>query len=545
MSTATAEQTESHKAAKTDFDVVIVGAGFAGMYQIHKLRQQGMTVHCYETGSDVGGTWFWNRYPGARVDIESMHYSMGFDDELQQEWDWKERYSPQPELLKYAQHISERFDLRKDISFETKVTAMDWDEDSRAWTVTTDKGDSVTCRFVILATGTLSVPQRPKFEGLEDYQGQLYYTSSYPDPAPDLTGKNVAVIGTGSSGLQTITAIAPVVGSLTVYQRTPSFSVPAHNYELTDEDRQKFKANYDEIRAADRAAGTGFDAGQFPTTLAADLSPDELRAEQERRWELGGLSYGFVYGDILLDSTVNDSFSEFIREKIREKVKDPELAEKLCPTTYPVASKRMCVDTGYYEVYNQDNVTLIDIHEKPIERFTGNGIVAGGEERDYDVVILATGFDAMTGAINSIDITAGGQKLKDKWAHGPHTYLGLMTQGYPNLFTITGPQSPSVLTNMITSIEYHVEWIARLFQDMADRGFTKIDVRPEAEDNWTKANNDLGAATLMPQANSWYMGANIPGKERVFLPFVGGNDTYIAICEGIAVAGNYHGFRMT
>ena len=545
MSTMTNEETDTQKAGEVDYDVLIIGAGFSGMYQLHKLRGQGMSAHVYEAGDDVGGTWFWNRYPGARVDIESHHYSFGFDDDLQQEWDWKERYAPQPELLNYAQHVAERFDLRKDITFGTRVESLDWDESTRTWTARTDKGETVTARHVVLATGCLSVPQRPQFEGLSDYQGGLYYTSSYPDPAPDLSGKNVAVIGTGSSGLQTITAIAPEVGTLTVYQRTPSFAVPAHNHDLTDEDRQKVKANYSEIRTKDFSSKIGFDDGQQPTVHAADLSPDEVRAEQDNRWNFGGLSYGFAFGDILLDAQVNETFQEYIRERIREKVKDPELAEKLSPRTYPVASKRMCVDTGYYEVYNQDNVTLIDIHEKPIEKFTAKGIVAGGEEREYDVVILATGFDAMTGSITNIDITSGGQTIAEKWAHGPQSYLGIMSSGYPNLYIITGPQSPSVLTNMITSIEYHVDWISRLLADMREHGHTKIDARPESEQWWVKANNDIAAGTLMPQANSWYMGANIPGKERVFMPFVGGHDTYVAICEGIATAGNYHGFKLS
>ncbi|WP_153505305.1 flavin-containing monooxygenase [Cumulibacter manganitolerans] len=530
--------------AKVDYDVVIVGAGFSGMYQLHKLRQQGMTAHVFETGDDVGGTWFWNRYPGARVDIESHHYSFGFDEQLQQEWDWQERYAPQPELLAYARHVSERYDLRKDISFSTKVEALDWDDASGTWTVRTDNGDPVTCRFVILATGCLSVPQRPKFEGLDDFKGELYYTSSYPKEGVDLSGKKVAVIGTGSSGLQTITAIAPEVGELTVYQRTPSFAVPARNYELSDEDRQKYKANYSEIRTKNFASKVGFDDGQKAGVLASELPPDEVRAMQDDRWEFGGLSYGFAFGDILLDAAVNEQFAEYVRERIRERVKDPELAEKLSPRTYPIASKRMCVDTGYFEVYNQDNVTLIDIHEKPIEKFTEGGIIAGGEEREYDVVILATGFDAMTGAVNKIDITARGKKLREHWAHGPQTYLGLMVSGFPNLLMITGPQSPSVLTNMMTSIEYDVDWISRLLTDMRDRGKTRIEARPESEQWWVKANNDIAALTLMPQAHSWYMGANIPGKEQVFMPWVGGSDVYMAICEGIALAGNYHGFKM-
>ncbi|MFV0532749.1 MAG: flavin-containing monooxygenase [Cumulibacter sp.] len=542
MSTATAPEKTTGKAGKVDYDVVIVGAGFAGMYQLHKLRQQGMSAHVYETGSDVGGTWFWNRYPGARVDIESHHYSLGFDEELQQEWDWSERYAPQPELLKYAKHVSERFDLRKDITFNTKITAADWNEAEHSWTVTTSAGETVSARFVILATGCLSKPQRPKFEGLENYQGELYYTSSFPEDV-SFTGKKVAVIGTGSSGLQTITAIAGEVGSLSVYQRTPSFAVPAHNHELADEDREKVKANYAEIRARDFAAKTGFDDGQSATVLAAELTPEEVRAEQEARWELGGLSYGFAYGDILVDAEVNESFSEFIREKIRGIVKDPATAEKLSPRTYPVASKRMCVDTGYYQVYNQDNVELIDINEEPIEGFTATGIRSGGKEREFDLVILATGFDAMTGAILDIDITADGQAIKDKWAHGPQTYLGLMTSGFPNMLMITGPQSPSVLTNMITSIEYDVDWLSRLIADMRAAGHTKVDARAESETWWVTANNDVAAGTLMPQANSWYMGANIPGKDRVFLPWVGGHDMYVQICESIATVGNYHGFK--
>ncbi|GAB3305081.1 NAD(P)-binding domain-containing protein [Epidermidibacterium keratini] len=541
--TQTSPAQQESTRAQTDYDAVIIGAGFSGMYQLHKLRGQGISAHVYEAGDDVGGTWYWNRYPGARCDIESVHYSFSFDEDLQQEWNWSERYAAQPELLTYAQHIAERYDLRRDITFGTRVEGMDWDEDDAVWTVRLSDGSEVRSRFVIAATGTLSKPQRPAFDGLEDFEGELYYTSSFPHEGVDLSGKRVAVVGTGSSGLQTITAIAPEVGTLTVFQRTPSFAVPAHNGPLPPELLGDVKARYDEIRAADRASRTGVDFEPRPELLE-EVPPDDVRAEFDKRWDNGGLGFSSGFADVLINPVANDVAAEYVREKIRETVTDPEIAEKLSPRTYPIASKRMCIDTGYYETFNRDNVSLVDVHENPIERFTKKGIVAGGTEHEFDVVILATGFDAMTGALTSMNITAGDRSLSEEWVHGPHTYLGLMAEGFPNLFMITGPGSPSVLTNMITSIEYHVDWVSRALTDLRERDAQRIEPWPEAQDHWTHVVNDLGALTLMPQANSWYMGANIPGKERIFMPFVGGHAAYVQVAEGVVVAG-YHGFEIS
>ncbi|GAA4283773.1 NAD(P)/FAD-dependent oxidoreductase [Brevibacterium daeguense] len=530
-----------------DYDAVIVGAGFSGMYQLHRLRQLGMRVRVIEAGDDVGGTWYWNRYPGARVDIESRHYSYSFDDELQQEWDWSERYAAQPELLDYARHVADRFDLHRDITFGTRVSALDWQDRQHAWTVTTDSGERLSSRFVILATGCLSVPQEPTFDGLDEFRGEVLYTSRWPHEGVDLSGKRVAVIGTGSSGLQTITAIAPEVASLTVLQRTPNFAIPAHNHPLTDDDRAWIKENYPQLRGQDFESALDFYVDDSQV-LFAEHDEAEIDAVLEERWRRGGLGYTRAFADSLLSAEANARLADFARAKIRERVADEKLAQKLMPFDYPVGAKRMCVDTGYFEVYNRDNVRLIDIGEQPIEGFTASGIVVrapegrgGREEIDVDVVVMATGFDAMTGAVDAIDITSDAGSLRDKWQDGPRTYLGLMTADYPNLFTITGPQSPSVLTNMMTSIEYHVDFISRMLEKMTAEGTTQVAPRPEAEEHWVNLTNDLGALTLMPKAQSWYMGANIPGKPQALMPFVGGSHVYINYCEGIVV-GNYHGF---
>ncbi|WP_368396636.1 flavin-containing monooxygenase [Streptomyces sclerotialus] len=527
-------------------DVLIIGAGFAGLYQLYRLRRLGFDARIIEAGDDVGGTWYWNRYPGARCDIESIEYSYSFDPELQQEWNWSERYAAQPELLSYARHVAHRYGLREDITFGTRVERLDWDEDTHRWTVTTDDGTSRTAQYVIAATGCLSVPSRPVFEGLDDFSGEVYWTSRWPHEDVDLAGKRVAVIGTGSSGVQTITAIAPAVAELTVFQRTPSFAVPAHNGP-NEERLAAARKRYPEIREHSRMSRTGFGCPEGMRSLA-EADAEEARREFDKRWADGGLCFSSAFTDILRDAGANEIAAEYVRGRIREKVRDPELAEKLSPRTYPIASKRMCVDTGYFEVYNQPHVSLVDLNVQPIRRVTERGIVVGeaGRERTYafDVIILATGFDAMTGALRAMDIRGAAGTLREKWAHGPRTYLGLMSAGFPNLFMVTGPQSPSVLSNMLTSIEYHVDWITRALEHLREHGLNRMEAAPEAEDNWVNTTNDLAALTLMPQAASWYMGANIPGKQRVFMPFIGGVGTYRQIGDGVAVA-HYHGFELT
>ncbi|MFF0814065.1 flavin-containing monooxygenase [Rhodococcus sp. NPDC003318] len=526
-----------------DHDVIVIGAGFAGLYQLYKLRELGFDARVVEAGPEVGGTWYWNRYPGARCDIESIEYSYSFDPELQQDWNWTERYASQPEILEYIRFVADRHQLRRDIDFETRVTALEFDDDTNEWIVTTDRG-SRTARFVIAATGCLSVPLTPQFDGQGDFAGDVYWTWDWPEGGVDLTGKRVAVVGTGSSGLQTITAVAPVVGALTVFQRTPSYAVPAHNQPIADV-LTAVKQRYPEFREVSRLTRGGAQCGEGAALppFFVDLDDEATQAELGRRWENGGLCYQQSFFDLLQDPEANEVAAEYVRARIREKVKDPDVAEKLTPRSYPIAAKRMCVDTGYFEVYNQDNVTLVDLNEEPLVRITERGIVAGETEHEFDVIVLATGYDAMTGALDAIDIRHDGQTLRAKWADGPRTYLGLMSAGFPNLFTVTGPQSPSVLSNMLTSIEYHVEWISDVLVHMRDHGMSRIEPEIEAEENWVNTTNDIADLTLFPKAASWYMGANVPGKRRVFLPFAAGVGAYKQIGDGIAIAG-YHGFEL-
>ncbi|WKG06161.1 NAD(P)/FAD-dependent oxidoreductase [Mycolicibacterium sp. HK-90] len=533
-----------------DRDVIVIGAGFAGLYQLYKLRELGFDAHIIEAGPEVGGTWYWNRYPGARCDIESIEYSYSFDPELQQSWNWTERYAAQPELLAYAKHVADRYDLRRDITFGTRVVAMEFDRTANAWTVTTDSGTRTTASFVIAATGCLSRPLVPSFDGLDEFGGDVYWTWDWPTGGVDLAGRRVAVVGTGSSGVQTITAIAPVVGALTVFQRTPPYAVPAQNRPIAAE-LAAVKPHYPQFREISRVSRGGAQCGDGAALppFFGDLDGDATRAELDRRWDDGGLCFQQSFYDLLLDATANEAAAEYVRGRIRQKVTDPRLAEKLTPRSYPIATKRMCVDTGYYEVYNQDNVALVDLNEEPLRRITERGILAGDTEHEFDVIVFATGFDAMTGALNSIDIRAVdddgvAHTLRDKWADGPRTYLGLMSAGFPNLFTVTGPQSPSVLSNMLTSIEYHVEWISSALLHLREHGRTRMEPELAAEDNWVNITNDTADLTLLPEAASWYMGANVPGKRRVFLPFVGGVGIYKQIGDGVAVAG-YHGFELT
>ena len=525
------------------FDAIIVGAGFAGMYMLHKLRGQGLAVQVIEAGSGVGGTWFWNRYPGARVDIESRDYGYSFDPELEREWRWSERYAAQPELLRYLNHVADRYDLRRDIRFETRVTAARFDEQAARWSVETDGGDTYSARFVIMATGCLSEPKEISFPGADSFAGEVYRTFDWPEGGVDFTGKRVAVIGTGSSGIQTITAIAPECAHLTVYQRTPNYSVPAHNHPVDEEAQRGWDADRAGYRA--RARGEPLAFWNDPTeALALEASPEEREAEFERRWEVGGFRVGAPYADVGVDLAANRTVADFVAGKIRGIVRDPAVAERLIPTTYPFGTKRLCVDTGYYAVYNRDNVELVDLRATPIEAITARGIRTSDGERAFDAIVYATGFDAMTGTLAKLDIRGrGGLTLKDKWADGPVTYLGLMVAGFPNLFTITGPGSPSVLTNMVMSIEQHVEWIADAIAWLDARGRATIEATPEAEAGWVAHVAEVADQTLYPLADSWYMGANVPGKPRVFLPYVGGFPAYVEACEA-AVADGYRGFAV-
>ena len=527
------------------YDVVVVGAGFAGMYMLHRLRGLGLSARVYEQGSGVGGTWYWNRYPGARCDVESMQYSYSFSDELQQDWDWSERYAPQPEILKYANHVADRFNLRPDIQFNTRVDRAVFDEAANIWQVATSDGKTATARFVVLATGCLSNARMPDIKGLDRFKGKVYHTGHWPHDPVEFTGLRVGVIGTGSSGIQSVPVIAEQASHLTVFQRTANFSIPARNAKLTAEERERFRTNYPEIRRFAREEARNGIYTDLPDRGALDDGDNERRARYEQRWQRGGLTFMSVYNNLVLDKAANDTAANFVREKIAEIVKDPQTAKLLQPDNHPIGSKRICVDSDYFATFNRANVTLVDIRSNPIEQILPNAVRAGGKDYEVDALVLATGFDAMTGSVAKIDISGRqGQTLNQKWAEGPKTYLGLMSVGFPNLFVITGPGSPSVLSNMIVSIEQHVDWITDCISFMRDRGFEAMEATKDAEDKWVAHVNEVAYTTLYPQANSWYMGANIPGKPRIFMPYIGGVGAYRQICNDVAAKG-YEGFAMT
>lgn len=529
---------------RTDtLDVVIVGAGFAGLYALHKLRKLGYRVHVFDAAGDIGGTWYWNRYPGARCDIESMQYSYSWDEQLQQDWQWTERFATQPEILRYIHHVADRFDLRRDVTLNTRIVSARFDDDAGTWTLTTDTGRQIVAPYAIMATGVLSAPQVPDFKGLADFKGPVYHTADWPHDGVDFAGQRVGVIGTGSSAIQAIPEIARQAGHLFVFQRTPNFSVPARNQPLTPEVIAHWKSNYPELRRyarEDTGSGTIYD---FPTRSAKDVDEATRNAEFEARWAKGGANFMHAYNDLVIDEESNRFAADFVRRKIRETVKDPVVAEALCPTDYPIFTKRICVDSDYYETFNRPNVTLVNLRKTPLDRVTETGLRTSAAEYPLDALVLATGFDALTGALTRIDIRGlGGQSLKDKWAEGPRAYLGLMSAGFPNLFMVTGPGSPSVLSNVIVSIEHHVEWIVDCLEHLRQTGARRIEPARDAEDGWVRHVNEVAAATLLPKAASWYMGANIPGKPRVFLPYIG-LSVYRRKCDEV-VANGYQGFRI-
>jgi cyclohexanone monooxygenase len=527
------------------YDVVVVGAGFAGMYMLHRLRGLGFSVRVYEQGSGVGGTWYWNRYPGARCDVESMQYSYSFSDELQQEWDWSERYAPQPEILKYANHVADKYNLRADIQFGTRVDRASFDEDENIWSVATSDGRMVAAKFVVLATGCLSNARMPDIKGLAEFWGKIYHTGNWPHQRIDFSGLRVGVIGTGSSAIQTIPVIAEQAKHLTVFQRTPNFSIPAHNAPLTAEQRDAFRADYPEVRRFAREVAKNGIYTEMPDRGALDDGDNERRAKYEQRWRRGGLTFMSVYNDLALNKLANDTAADFVREKIAGIVSDPETAKLLQPTSYPIGTKRICIDTDYFATFNRPNVTLVDIKSNPIEEILPQAVRTTANEYAIDALVLATGFDAMTGSVAKIDISGRDRlTLNRKWAEGPKTYLGLMSAGFPNLFIITGPGSPSVLSNMIVSIEQHVDWISDCIAQMRGRGSDLIEAEKDAEEKWVAHVNEVAFSTLYPQVNSWYMGANIPGKPRIFMPYIGGVGPYRQICNEVAAKG-YEGFAMT
>ena len=522
-------------------DAVVVGAGFAGLYMLHRLRGLGLSTRVYEAGGGVGGTWFWNRYPGARCDVESLQYSYSFSESLEQEWQWTERYASQPEIERYLNHVADRFDLRRDIQFNTRVVAATFNEATKRWTIQTDRGDRVTAHFCVMATGCLSTAKIPDYQGINAFRGKMYHTGHWPAEDVDFTGRKVGVIGTGSSAIQCIPHLARQASHLFVFQRTPNFSVPAHNGPLSPEVAWDWKANRARHRHRDRRSHFGIRI-ELNYKSALGVSPEERQREYETRWRDGGFAMLGAFADITLNKKANETAAEFVRSKIRAMVNDPAVAEKLTPVDYPFAAKRLCVDTDYYATFNRANVTLIDTRSTPIREITCTGVRTAEAEYALDSIVCATGFDAMTGALSNIDIRGrAGVSLKQHWSGGPCTYLGIMIAGFPNLFTITGPGSPSVLSNMVLSIEQHVEWISDCIAYLRNRQLASIEATVQAENAWVAHVNEIANYTLLPLANSWYIGANIPGKPRVFMPYVGGVGVYRQKCDVIAARG-YEGF---
>lgn len=524
-------------------DAVVVGAGFAGLYMLHRLREAGLCSRVFEAGAEVGGTWYWNRYPGARCDVESVDYCYSFDESIQQEWVWSERYPTQPELLRYINFVADRLNLKEGITFNTRVTSARFIEAKDSWIVETSTGEVIETRFVIMASGNLSAAKAPGFPGLDDFAGDLLHTNNWPDDV-DLAGKTVGIIGTGSTAVQAIPEIAAHAGRLVVFQRTPSFSIPARNRPLDEAELAKFKQNYVEHRIKSRETRTGVIFRSTGKT-ASELSAAECRAALEEQWEKGGADFPATFTDMMVNRDTNAIAANFVREKIAATVSDPTTAELLTPRDYPLGAKRICLDSNYYETFNRPNVSLIDVRSDPIERVLPGGLKTASSFYVLDVLVLATGFDAMTGPVMRVDIRGvGGVRIQEAWAAGPRTYLGLMTANFPNLFLVTGPGSPSVLTNMVAAIEQHVDWIAHCIKDLKAFGKTRIEPRPEAVEEWVNQVNGLAERTLFMEGNSWYLGANVPGKPRVFMPYLGGLDRYRAICEA-EKEGDYANFALS
>jgi cyclohexanone monooxygenase len=539
------QATETQRAPVPDqLEVVIVGAGFGGMYMLHRLRGLGLSAIVFDIASGVGGTWYWNRYPGARCDVESMQYSYSFSEELQQDWQWSEVFAGQPEILRYANHVADRLDLRRDMRFETRVTAAVFNEATRRWTVRTDRGDVVSAQYCVMATGCLSAARMPDFPGLDSFRGKTYHTGHWPHEGVDFSGLRVGVVGTGSSAIQSIPVIAAQAAHVTVFQRTPNFSIPSRNGPMPEAYAQSWKDSYPARRAEARMSRNGILAN--PNDQSAIETPEaERTAIYEKRWESGGTTFMAAFNDLIFNKASNDTAAEFVRNKIRAMVKDPAKAELLAPTSHPIGTKRICVDTDYYLTYNAANVDLVDVRHAPIEAVTPDGLLADGKEYEFDAIVFATGFDAMTGALTRMGIVGrGGETLADKWEAGPRTYLGLMTAGFPNMFMITGPGSPSVLSNMIVSIEQHADWISDCLSYLTGRDPDCIEPSLAAENAWVRHVNEVADTTLYPSAASWYMGANIPGKPRVFMPYIGGVGAYRQKCDEIA-AKEYEGFLLS
>lgn len=531
--------------APEQVDIVVVGAGFAGVYSIYKMRSLGFTVRGFEAGSDVGGTWYWNKYPGARCDVESMEYSYGFSNEIQQQWNWTHRFSFQPNIQSYISHAADHFGLKSLISFNTRILSQTYDETTRRWIVKTDKNETICCRFCIMATGNLTIPHFPEIPGIDGFEGQKYHSARWPAEGVDFTGKRVAVFGTGATGIQIVPEVAKQAERLYVMQRSPNFSLPAGNRLLKPEEIEAYRKDYPERRKRARQHVFGISNLPEPKHSILELTEEESTAALEKLWQNGGsVNFQMAFNDFMKDERANKRFADFVRAKIRATVKDPETARKLCPTDHPIGSKRICIDTGYYETFNRGNVELISLRENPVQRITPKGLLTETGEIEVDAIIFATGFDAVTGALSEIEVEGRrGLRLADKWKIHPFAYLGYAINGFPNMFIITGPGSPSVKSNMVTSIEQHVELIADTITYMHDHDFVEIEANAEAEENWMKHVTEVANKTLYVRADSWYTGANIPGKARMFSVYVGGVNTFRLICEEMKANG-YRSFTL-
>lgn len=525
-------------------DVLVVGAGFAGLYAVHAARKAGLDVLCLEAGGGIGGTWYFNRYPGCRCDVQSIDYSYSFDDDLQAEWRWTERYATQPEILSYIHHVAERFDLSRHIHLNKRVASAHFHEAGSWWSVGTDDGDEHRARYVIFATGSLSTPIKPDLPGVDDFAGETYFTAQWPAVDPSFEGKRVGVIGTGSSGIQAVPVIAEQAASLTVFQRTANYSVPAFNRPLTEEDQARVREEYPERRRKSRMSGGGSMHEAYPKR-AAECAEDERMAALEAGWRTGGVLFSKTFPDQLTDLEANDYAREFFEAKVRAKVADPSTAENLIPDDHPIGTKRICTDSGYYETFNRDHVRLVNLRREPISSVTSWGIKTVQESYEFDMLVFATGFDAMTGALLGIDIQGNaGTRIQDAWADGPVTYLGMQVPDFPNLFVINGPGSPSVLANMVLTSEQQVDWLLELILKSRSEGATQVEARKDSAEKWTSHIKTLAEGTLMPRANSWYMGANIEGKKRTFMLYAGGLGAFTTVCEEVK-ANSYEGFVLT
>jgi cyclohexanone monooxygenase len=530
-----------------EFDAVIVGAGFSGLYMLHSLRQLGLSARVLEQGGGVGGTWYWNRYPGARCDSESVYYMFSdrMSREILDEWNWSERYAAQPEILRYLEFVTDKMDLRKDIQFNAKVAAAAYDAGRNRWDVTLEDGSAMSARFLITAVGCLSATNTPKFPGAVTFEGQSYHTGAWPHEGVDFSGKRVAVIGTGATAVQAVPEIAKQAAHVYVFQRTPNYDIPGRNKPLQADYAARVKADYPGLWQKARLSGFGLPY-EVEERSAVDFTPEERQPIFEAAWAKGGFYMGLeTFSDYLVSQESNATVSEFIRGKIREMIKDPAVGELLAPKDHPFFTKRPPLENGYYESFNRGNVTLLDARSVPIQEITPRGVRTG--EREYEVyaIVYATGFDAMTGTLFGMGITGrDGLRLRDKWADGPRTFLGLTAHGFPNLFVITGPQSPSVLSNMPVAIEQNVEWIAGLIEYMRGHDLDVAEPAREAEDKWVAHHDEVAAATLLLGTDSWWVGANIPGKPRTLYPYVGGVGPFRVICQEVADKG-YEGLVLT